>query len=184
MKPSVYLPITMCVHNRGCTWDYTWCWGIAWTDGWHGCLSLEWFLIQHRWLPTLALPPQHHLRDYPYLPAIPAKPTNPDDPLSWMWWDITSNDFVLLSGNITTGLGLLSQPVFNHFKVMWNDMQERFDITKQLATTPEQQWLQSTGPCIMSLNDLITYQQHYTRFNILLQLSNAISLNYMAFSTI
>ena len=132
--------------------------------------------------------PQHHLRDYPYLPAIPAKPTNPDDPLSWMWQDVTSNDFVPLSGNVTTGLGLLSQPVFNHFKVMQNDMQERvlhykaashhpntavitinrsmYNVSEQLdhlpATLPQIQYFVVVFQCyFLELHGILNYLEIY-----------------------
>ena len=56
--------------------------------------------------------PQHYLKEYPYLAAILAKPTDPNDPLLCMWWNVTSNDFVPLSGNVTMGLGCLSQSKF------------------------------------------------------------------------
>ena len=42
-----------------------------------------------------------------------------------MWWDITSDDFVPSSGNVTTDLGHLSQSKFQGFKKLQNELQIR-----------------------------------------------------------
>ena len=69
--------------------------------------------------------PQHYLKEYPYLAAILAKPTDPNNPLSCMLWDVTSDDFVPSSGNVTTGLGHLSQSKFQGFKKLQNELKIR-----------------------------------------------------------
>ena len=50
---------------------------------------------------------------------------DPDDPLSLMWWNPTQGDFVVWSGGVVDGIGLLRQTRYSRFEEMKKELDIR-----------------------------------------------------------
>ncbi|KAF9034759.1 hypothetical protein BJ165DRAFT_1533811 [Panaeolus papilionaceus] len=108
---------------------------------------------------TLFLQP--YVAYYSHLGAIPRKPTNEDHPLSIIWWNLTPNDFIALTGGILLGTGSLATNTLNAFQTM--EQQHALDLIATIATT-----LSNALICLSSLQTTytqmrftITEFQHY-----------------------
>jgi hypothetical protein len=75
--------------------------------------------------------PQAWVDIHCHLGAIPRKPDDPDDPLSIMWWDPTTDDFVFSGGSLVDGLGELSGSKLLSLRKMRSGMEGRLHDHKK-----------------------------------------------------
>lgn len=84
--------------------------------------------------PTLW--PQPYLVNFCHLGAIPRKPDDPNDPLSTLWWDPASDDFISSSGSFVDGLGELSGLKLLLLRNLMSNMEERIKDHRRSFSNP------------------------------------------------
>jgi hypothetical protein len=85
--------------------------------------------------------PQPWLEMHCHLGAIPRKPDDPNNPLSIMWWEPTTDDFVLFGGTIVDGLGELSGSKILSLRKMMSSMEGRIEDYKRTSSNPNKHLL-------------------------------------------
>jgi hypothetical protein len=114
--------------------------------------------------PTLW--PQPWFELYCHMGSIPRKPDDLNDPLSIMWWDPTSDDFIYFGGSIINGLGELSGSKLLSLQKMMSSLEERIEDHKRAFSNPNKHLLIIVEAMQDSLTRLNSLKTTFTEMRI------------------